>query len=65
MKDKEIYDTDVNLMYGVDDNPSLVKKVLFGIQGCRDFAHACAKSYLVTCPQASFRQQYTSKGMVS
>ena len=32
MKDKEIYDTDVNLMYGVDDNPSLVKKVLFGIQ---------------------------------
>ena len=32
MKDKEIYDTDVNLMYGVDDNPSLAKKVLFGIQ---------------------------------
>lgn len=23
------------------------------------------KSYLVTCPQASFRQQYASKGMVS
>ena len=32
MKNKEVYDTDINLMYGVDDNPSLVKKVLFGIQ---------------------------------
>ena len=32
MKNKEVYDTDINLMYGVDDNPSLAKKVLFGIQ---------------------------------
>ena len=32
MKNKEVYDTDINLMYGVDDNPSLAKKILFGIQ---------------------------------
>ena len=43
----------------------ILPKVLSGIQGCRDFAHACAKSYLVTCSQAPFRQQYASKGMVS
>ena len=32
MKNKEVYDTDINLMYGVNDNPSLAKKILFGIQ---------------------------------
>lgn len=32
MEEKGIYYTDSNLMYGVDDNPSLVKKILFGIQ---------------------------------
>ena len=43
----------------------ILPKVLSGIQRHRDFAHACAKSYLVTCSQAPFRQQYASKGMVS
>ena len=32
MKNKEVYDTDINLKYGVNDNPSLAKKILFGIQ---------------------------------
>ena len=32
MKNKEVYDTDINLMYGVNDNPSLAKKILFGTQ---------------------------------
>lgn len=32
MKCEKNYETDINLTYGVDDNPSLPKKILFGIQ---------------------------------
>ena len=32
MKSKKEYENDINLTYEVDDNPSLPKKILFGIQ---------------------------------
>ena len=32
MKNEELLTNDIELTYGVDDNPSLVKKILFGLQ---------------------------------
>ncbi|GAA0773060.1 nucleobase:cation symporter-2 family protein [Clostridium subterminale] len=32
MKNEELLTNDIKLTYGVDDNPSLVKKILFGLQ---------------------------------
>lgn len=46
-------------------NLAYYRKFYLEFKDVEIFAHACAKSYLVTCPQASFRQQYASKGMVS
>ncbi|MEG2917051.1 MAG: solute carrier family 23 protein, partial [Clostridium sp.] len=32
MKNEENFTNDIKLTYGVDDNPSLIKKILFGLQ---------------------------------